>query len=130
MLGPSSERSVTKSAQSVRSGVYTAEKMLQEEAVIFTGGGCDCGCPKAGRSISNCFFEIKKKKKVLFCTGTNPECFTFFFSSLKLKCHPTIPFGLKILGFSIPPGHCARPPKHAVTYPYFFGMSYAWPSWQ
>lgn len=29
-----SECSVAKSAQSVRSGVYTAEKMLQEEAVI------------------------------------------------------------------------------------------------
>lgn len=40
-----------------------------------------------------------------------------------MECQQNIPFGLKILRFSIPSGLCMSLLKHAVTYPYFFKNS-------
>lgn len=71
MLGPSSERSVAKSAQSVRSGVYTAE-MLQEEAVI-------AAVQRLADLSPIAFLRLKKKRKYCSALEQTQNVSLFFF---------------------------------------------------
>lgn len=65
LLGLCFEHSVNKS---VRSDVHTTGKTLQEEAVITA----------VQRMADLSPVAFLRWKKLLFCTGTNPKCFTFF----------------------------------------------------
>lgn len=65
LLGPCFEHNVNRS---VRSGVHTTGKMLQEEAVITA----------VQRTADLSLIAFLRWKKLLFCTGTNAKCFTFF----------------------------------------------------
>lgn len=71
MLGPSSERSVAKSAQSVRSGVYTAE-MSQEEAVI-------AAVQRLADLSPIAFLRLKKKRKYCSALEQIQNVSLFFF---------------------------------------------------